>query len=324
MADEPGGGHVGGLGRDSRLKRYDDVRDMIGDIENPTPLVALRRMLAGEDVTLYVKLEWMNPFGSVKDRAAKWMLEGLDRRGELAPTVLEPTSGNTGIALAAIAALMDRHMIATVPHDLSIEKEALLRMLGAEIVHTTPDPSRHAMDVAISLAEDMCAADPSLVMPDQYDNHDNSCAHYQSTGPEIWAQTDGKIDYFFAGIGTGGTVTGVGRYLKEQNPDIRVIAIEPVPGHHISGLKNLEETAEPTVLDRSVLDEIIYVDDVMTRAMMRRAYHEDALMIGSSSAAILAGAIPWLRGKRGVAVAISPDSGQKAASYLAQVVESED
>jgi len=324
MADEPGAERVGGLGRDSRLKRYDDVRDMIGDIENPTPLVALRRMLADEDVTLYLKLEWMNPFGSVKDRAAKWMLEGLQRRGELRDAIIEATSGNTGIALAAIATLMGRRMVTTVPHNMPIEKEALLRILGAEVVHTEPDSSRHPMDVAFSLAEEMCAKDPALVMPDQYGNSDNSLAHYESTGPEIWAQTDGKIDYFFAGIGTGGTVTGVGRYLKEQNPEIRVIAIEPVPGHHISGLKNLEETAEPTVLDRSVIDEIIYVDDAMTRAMMRRAYREDALMIGSSSAAILAGAIPWLHRKRGVAVAISPDSGQKAASYLVQVVESED
>jgi cysteinyl-tRNA synthetase len=311
------------LGNDSRLRRYDSLRDMIGDTADPTPLVALRRMLPEDGATLYVKLEWMNPFGSVKDRAAKWMLEGLERRGELDDkTIVEPTSGNTGIALAAMAALLGKRIVTTVPRDLSLEKDVLMRMLGAEVVRTpaTPDPDEHPMDVAIAMAEEMARDSTAYVMPNQYDNPDNVRAHYETTGPEIWEQTGGRVRYFFAGLGTTGTVTGVGRYLKERDPSIRIVAIEPVPGHHISGLKNLEETSTPGILDRSVIDEIVYVDDDQTRETIRRIYSEEALMVGPSAAAIVAGAMRYLDGRTGVAVAIAPDSGQKAATYLAEVL----
>jgi cysteine synthase len=314
------------LGKDSRLKRYDDLREMIGDVENPTPIVALRRVSPAESgVTLYAKLEWMNPFGSVKDRAAKWMLESMERRGELdAGTIIEATSGNTGIAVAAMAALMGHEMIAVVPAGMPREKAVLLEALGAEIVSapSATVPGRHPMDVAMDLAHDMMERDPSLVMPDQYGNPDNVRAHYESTGPEIWAQTEGRIRYLFAGMGTTGTVTGVGRFLKEIDPDIRVVAIEPVPGHHISGLKNLDETSVPSILDRSVIDEIVYVDDAEARAMTLRLHREEALMAGSSGAAIVAGALRWLADNeaQGVAVALIPDSSQKAISYLGDIL----
>ena len=175
------------------------------------------------------------------------------------------------------------------------------------------------MDVAFRLAEQIIADNPGeYVMPNQYDNPDNARAHYESTGPEIWKQTEGRIAYFFAGLGTCGTVVGTGRYLKEQNPDVRVIAIEPVVGHHISGLKNMEETAVPGNLDRSVIDEIVYVDDDMTDDAARALYRREALQVGPSAAAIAAGALKYLGepGRRGIAVSIAPDSGQKAASYL--------
>jgi cysteine synthase len=311
------------LGNDSRLKRYDDLRDMIGDVENRTPLVRLRR-LAPAGVDLYVKLEWMNPFGSVKDRTAKWMLEGMERRGELGDrTIVEPTSGNTGIALAAMAGLMGKRMAVTVPWDLSPEKDALLRILGAEVICTPRQGERHPMDVAIDMAEEMVASSDEYVMPNQYGNPDNVRAHYESTGPEIWEQTAGQVRYYFAGFGTTGTVVGAGRFLKERDPSVRIVAIEPVPGHHISGLKNLEETAVPGILDRSVIDEVVHVDDDDTREMMRRAYASESLIIGPSSAAILAGALRYLAGREGVAVAISPDSGQKACSYLAQIMHAQ-
>lgn len=315
MADR----HEPRLGTDSRLRRYDDLIDMIGDPASPTPIVALRHMVAGDALTLYVKLEWMNPFGSIKDRAAKWMLSALEQRGELRDKgIVEPTSGNTGIALAAMATLMDIPMSVTVPRDLSPEKYAILCMLGAEVVRTpdAPDSGRHPMDVAIEMAEDMVATSDDLVMPDQYDNPDNTRAHYESTGPEIWEQTQGRIRYFFAGFGTCGTLVGTGRYLKERDPGVQVIAIEPVPGHHISGLKNMEETAVPGILDRSVIDEVVSVDDEMTRSTIRRLYREEALMVGPSGAAIIAGAMRYLEGREGIAVAIAPDTGQKAASYL--------
>jgi cysteinyl-tRNA synthetase len=322
MADRP----ENALGKDSRLKRYDDVRDMIGDPDNPTPLVSLPRLLPPDsEASLYVKLEWMNPFGSVKDRAAKWMLEAMERRGELAGrTILEPTSGNTGIALAAMASLMGHPMVATVPWSMPFEKTVLMRALGAEVVPTPEGgvPGRHPMDVAMDMAAEMIEDAPGVyAMPNQYDNEDNVTAHYESTGPEVWAQTEGRIRYFFAGFGTTGTVTGVGRFLKERDPGIQVIAIEPVPGHRISGLKNLEETCVPGILDRSVIDEVLYVDDAEAREVARRLHREEALMVGSSGAAVVAGALRYLEGRGGVAVAIAPDSSQKAISYLAEVLQ---
>ena len=311
------------LGQDSSLKRYDDLRDMIGDVSNPTPMVALRRMLPGGDVSLYVKLEWMNPFGSVKDRAAKWMLEAMERRGELeGKTVLEPTSGNTGIALAGIAQLMGHPMLATVPRSMPAEKAVLMRALCAAVLATPEDATadRHPMDVAMDMAEEMLRASDAYVMPNQYDNPDNVRAHYESTGPEIWAQTEGAVRYFFAGIGTSGTVTGVGRFLKERDPSIEVVAIEPVRGHSISGLKNLEETCVPGILDRSVIDKVAYVDDDEARAVALRLHREEALLVGSSGAAAIAGALRYLEGRQGVAVVVAPDSSQKAVSYLAEAL----
>jgi cysteine synthase len=316
------------LGTDGRLKRYDDLREMIGDPDNPTPLVALRRILPPDSgVTLYAKLEWMNPFGSVKDRPAKWMLESLQRRGMLeGRTILEPTSGNTGIALAAIASLMGHPMTATVPRSMPHEKTVLLRALGAEVVATpeTGVPGRHPMDVAMDIAEDMAAHSGGYVIPNQYDNPDNPQAHYESTGPEIWRQTEGRVRYFFAGFGTTGTVMGVGRYLKEQDPSIRVVAIEPVPGHRISGLKNLTETCVPGVLDREYVDEVVYVDDDEARSVALRLHRTEALLVGSSGAAIIAGALRYLEGREGVAVANAPDSSQKAISYLAEALAAEE
>jgi cysteine synthase len=312
------------LGTDSHLRRYDDLREMIGDPENPTPIVALSRFLGdGSDATLYAKLEWMNPFGSVKDRTARWMLEAMAERGELeGKTIVEATSGNTGIAFAGIARRMGVPMVATVPRSMPAEKAVLMRALGAELIPTPADApvGRHPMDVAMDMALQMLAESDRYVMPNQYDNPDNVLAHYESTGPEVWAQTEGRVRHFFAGFGTTGTVTGAGRFLKEQDPSVRVIAIEPVPGHKISGLKNLEETAVPGILDRSVIDEIVYVDDEDAKKATVRLHREEGLLVGSSAAAILAGAARYLEGKSGIAVAIVPDSSQKAISYLAEAL----
>jgi cysteine synthase len=314
------------LGNDARLARYDHLLDMCGDAAHPTPIVRLNRVLSNPDAPLYMKCEWVNPFGSIKDRTAKWLLEGLAERGQLeGKTIVEATSGNTGIALAAIAALMGVPMIATAPHALSPEKTALLRAFGAE-VRLTPaddDSGLHPMDVAFRMAKAIAESDPArYVMPNQYDNADNARAHYESTGPEIWAQTEGRVRYFFAGFGTCGTLVGTSRFLKEQDPEIRTIGIQPVRGHHISGLKNMEETAVPANLDMSVIDEIVWVDDEMTDAMARRLYREEALQVGPSAAAIAAGAAKFMSepGRSGLGVCIAPDSGQKAASYLNEIL----
>jgi cysteine synthase len=314
------------LGNDSRLARYDNLLDMCGDTAHPTPIVRVNYLLPDSDVDLYVKCEWVNPFGSIKDRTAKWLLAGLMERGELDDkTIIEATSGNTGIALAAIAQLMGSKMVATAPHALSPEKTALLRAFGAEVRLTPKDDTSglHPMDIAFKMAEAIRDADPAAyVMPNQYDNADNARAHYESTGPEIWAQTEGKVRYFCAGFGTCGTLVGTSRFLKERDPSIKTIGIQPVRGHHISGLKNMEETAVPANLDMSVIDEIVWVDDAMADQATRRLYREEALMVGPSAGAILAGALTYLSepGRDGVAVAIAPDSGQKAATYLAQIL----
>lgn len=314
------------LETDSRLKRYAGIADMIGDRDNPTPIVALNKTLPeGSAAQLFVKLEWLNPFGSVKDRPAKWMLAAMEERIGLADkTVIEPTSGNTGIALAGMCALLGHPMVATVPYTTPEEKILLLKALGATVVTTPADPlsGKHPMDVSIEMAEAKVAeAAGTYVMPNQYDNPDNIAAHYDTTGPEIWDQTDGKVRYFFAGFGTCGTLIGVGRYLKERNPEVQVIGIEPVVGHHISGLKNFEETAVPGIYDPSVIDEIVYVNDAETAEMSRRLHAEEAMLIGSSGAAILAGAVRYLEGREGIGVAIAPDSSQKAISYLAAMLD---
>lgn len=315
------------LGNDPKLVRYDNLLDMCGDTAHPTPLVRLNRLQCNPSADLYVKCEWTNPFGSIKDRTAKWLLNGLAERGQLqGKTVVEATSGNTGIALAAICAQLGVPMIATAPHHLSPEKTALLRAFGAE-VRLTPegdDSGLHPMDVAFQMAATIRDSDPDrYVMPNQYDNADNARAHYESTGPEIWAQTEGRIKYFFAGFGTCGTLVGNSRYLKERNPDIRTIGVQPVRGHRISGLKNMEETAVPANLDISLVDDIVWVDDDMADETTRRLYRDESLMVGPSAGAIIAGALSYLGDEAlsGIAVAIAPDSGQKAASYLMQIME---
>jgi cysteine synthase len=310
---------------DARLRRYSHLVDLIGDPQNPTPLAQLTHV-APPGTELYLKLEWMNPFGSVKDRTAKWLLAGMEARGELAgKTVLEPTSGNTGIALAALCALAGRPMTAIVPHTMPAEKTVLLRAFGATVLRTPTDApaGRHPMDVAMDLAREMLASSDEYVMPNQYDNPDNARAHYESTGPEIWAQTEGAIRYYFAGMGTGGTLSGTGRYLKERDPSIRVIGIEPVVGHHISGLKNMTETAVPKVLDRGVIDDVVYVDDAQALDCARRLHHEEALLVGSSAAACVAGATRWLaeNDPTGIAVAVAPDSSMKSISYLQEILK---
>lgn len=315
------------LGNDPKLVRYDDLLDMCGDTAHPTPLVRLSALQPNPSADLYVKCEWTNPFGSIKDRTAKWLLNGLAERGQLqGKTIVEATSGNTGIALAAICARLRVPMVAVAPYNLSPEKNALLRAFGAD-VRLTPandDSGLHPMDVAFRMAAAIRDSDPDrYVMPNQYDNADNARAHYESTGPEIWAQTEGRITHFFAGFGTCGTLVGTSRYLKEQNPGIRTIGVQPVQGHHISGLKNMEETAVPANLDMSLVDDIVWVDDDMADETTRRLYREESLMVGPSAGAIIAGALAYLgdTAPGGIAVAIAPDSGQKAASYLMQIME---
>lgn len=307
-------------GTDHRLRRYDDIRDLLPDVDNPTPLVRVRRVLP-PPASLYLKLEWLNPFGSIKDRTAAYLLRGLEERGELeGRDLVEPSSGNTGIALAALAALDGVSTIITVPDGVPEEKKILLRMLGAEVWETPDDlcPVDHPKDGAIALARSIVssAGGERYVMPDQYTNVDNVLAHYETTGPEIWRQTNGEVRTFLAGFGTCGTLTGVGRFLKERDPSIRIVAIEPQAGHRLPGLKNFSEAKTPEILDWDVIDDVVPVLDGDAYSMTKRLYREEALIVGPSTGAVVHAASS-IAGD-GLAVGISPDGGLKYMSYFAE------
>ncbi len=308
---------------DPTVRRYEDVRELLPDVANPTPMVRLGRILPHRRA--YLKLEWMNPFGSVKDRAAAAMLGGLEARGELdGRALVEASSGNTAIALAALAARLGMQIAVAVPDGVPEEKKVLLRMLGAEVWETPDDlcPIDHPKDGAIAVARALAASEGGsrYVHVDQYENADNVRAHYETTGPEIWRQTDGTIRTFYAGLGTTGTVVGVGRFLKERDPSIRVVAIEPEPGHRLPGLKSFAETKEPGILDRDVVDEVVMVPDGDAYAMTKRLFREEALIVGPSTGAV----VHAMAADGGdLAVGISPDSGTKYTSYFADVLGDE-
>ena len=328
MADwRPADGGVE-LGRDDDRRRYEDIRQLLPDVDNPTPLVRLRKVLPAGAAPLYLKLEWLNPFGSIKDRTAAYLLRGLEATGRLgAREIVEPSSGNTGIALAALAALAGRKLTITIPDGVPEEKKLLLRMLGAEVWPTPDDlcPVDHPKDGAIALARSLAESDGGerYVMPNQYDNPDNPRAHYETTGPEIWHQTEGRVGAFIAGFGTCGTLSGVGRYLKERDPAIRIIAIEPQKGHRLPGLKSFEEAKEPSILDWEVIDEVVRVDDEPAYEMTRRLFREEGLIVGPSTGAVVVAAERSLAVPDGVAVGVSPDSGLKYLSYFADLLGDE-
>ena len=254
------------LGSDPGRRRFDDVRGLLPNVANPTPLVRLNQLPTPPDLELFLKLEWLNPFGSVKDRAAAYLLAGMAERGVLeGRDIVEASSGNTAIALAALAGLSGTNLTVTIPTGVPEETKVLLRMLGAEVWETPDDlcPVDHPRDGAIALARSLAASEDGtrFAMANQYENEDNVRAHYETTGPEIWRQTEGRINYFVAGLGTTGTITGVGRYLKEKDPSIAVVAVEPEPNHRLPGLKSFREAKEPGILDWDVINEVIRVAD---------------------------------------------------------------
>ncbi|MBU1227144.1 MAG: cysteine synthase family protein [Actinobacteria bacterium] len=315
-----------GLGRDGALRRFEDVREMLPDIDNPTPMLRVARVMPETAPPLYLKLEWLNPFGSIKDRTAAYLLADLEERGLLAGReIVEASSGNTAIALAALAALTGTHVTVTIPDGVPVEKQVLLRMLGAEVWPTPDDlcPVDNPKDGAIALARSLAASfgGSRYVMPDQYGNPANVTAHYETTGPEIWRQTEGRVRAFVAGYGTCGTITGVGRFLKEQDSSIRVIAVEPQKGHRLPGLKSFAEASIPSILDTGVIDEVIRVDDGPAYEMTKRLFREEGLMVGPSTGAIVHAA-STLTGD-GPVVGVSPDSGLKYASYFADILGNE-
>lgn len=302
-------------------KVYQSVTEIIGR----TPLLAAKSFAKAHDLkaNLLVKLEYFNPSGSVKDRIAIAMVEQAEKDGKIAPgaTLIEPTSGNTGIGIASVAAARGYRAILTMPETMSVERRNLLKAYGAEIVLTE---GAQGMKGAIARAEQLQKEIPHSFIPSQFENLANPTAHERTTGPEIWADTDGKVDVFVAGVGTGGTVTGTGRYLKQQNPAVHVVAVEPTDSPVLSGgkpgphkLQGIGAGFVPDTLDTKVYDEVIRVSNDDAFAYGREFAQREGALVGISSGAALAAAVelakrPAYAGK--TIVALLPDGGDRYLS----------
>jgi cysteine synthase len=320
--------HQGRLDTDPSTRRFEDVRQLLPDVDNPSPLVRVNRVLEEMELDLYLKLEWLNPFGSIKDRTASYLLAGLERRGLLdGRELVEASSGNTAIALAALAALSGTRLTTTIPDGVPEEKKIILRMLGAEVWETPDDlcPVDNPKDGAIALARALAASENGdrYAATRQYENVDNVTAHYETTGPEIWRQTEGRVRWFVAAYGTTGTVIGAGRYLKERDPSIRVVGVEPEPGHRLPGMKSFSEASQPRIFDPDVVDYGVVVPDDDAYDVTKSLWREEALMVGPSTGAVVS-AIRQIPAEPGdVVVAISADSGIKYTSYFEEILGEE-
>lgn len=303
------------------MKTFEKITDLIGG----TPLLELKNYEKENNLsaTILAKLEYFNPAGSVKDRIAKAMIDDAEAKGLLnsESVIIEPTSGNTGIGLAAVAASRGYRIILTMPETMSIERRNLLRAYGAELVLTE---GVKGMKGAIAKAQELASEIPHSFIPSQFTNTANPTAHRNSTGPEIWEDTDGKVDIFVAGVGTGGTVSGVGEYLKEQNPDVRIVAVEPAgspvlskgtPGPH--KIQGIGAGFVPDTLDTEIYDEVIAVENEDAFETGRILAKKEGVLVGISSGAAVFAATqlakrPENKGK--IIVALLPDTGERYLS----------
>jgi len=308
------------------MKEMADIKRSASELIGNTPLMEVTHYEEKNgvtDATILVKLEYFNPAGSVKDRIALHMIEVAEREGKLKPggTIIEPTSGNTGIGLASVAAAKGYRAVLTLPETMSVERRKLLQAYGAELVLTD---GAQGMKGAIAKAEELQAQTPGSIILGQFDNPANPEIHKLTTGPEIWEDTDGKVDIFVAGVGTGGTITGVGSYLKEKNPAIKVVAVEPESSPVLSGgqpgahkIQGIGANFVPKILDTNIYDEIIKVSNEDAFAAGRAIATQEGVLVGiSSGAALHAAAVlakrPENKGK--VIVALLPDSGDRYLS----------
>ncbi len=301
-------------------KVYDDVFQTLPSVENPTPMVRVNRLNPSPDFTLYAKLEWTNPFGSIKDRAAWYLLRDLERRGQLSAErgVVEATSGNTGISLAAMCSARGYRALAIVPDRVPLEKKVLLKLCGADVEAVRDDlcPSPGGGEGSLNLAKTYARAQGErYVMPNQYENELNAKAHEETTGPEIWRQTEGAITHLFVSLGTCGTVTGCSRFLKARNPAIRVVAVQPTEGHDVPGLRNVRQLEISKLFDPTLVDEILEIDFELAYTRAVELARREGLLAGPSSGLIFEGARQVIeRDLRGVGVMIFPDDMFKYVS----------
>ena len=303
------------------LRIYDSIAGLLSNEENPTPLVRLNRVIPFKHATIYAKLEWYNPFGAIKDRIAANMIQDAEERGVLTPgkKLVEPTSGNPGLGLAMIANAKGYSLQTPMSAAIPLEKRTVLRFFGSHVIELddTLCPAPGAPEGAIATAMRTAETEPDFVMLNQYQNEANLLAHYRTTGPEIWRQTQGKATHFVAGMGTCGTITGTGRFLKEKNPSLKVIGVYAEDGHDIPGVRSLRQLAQ-TQLYRP--DEYDQTTEVTTREsfdMCLRLNREESIIAGPSSGMALIGGLRFVPDEPGViAVVIFPDNVFKYASSI--------
>jgi len=289
-----------------------NVLDLIGN----TPLVRINKLVGKNDAIILAKLERQNIGGSVKDRIAKYMIETAEKEGKLTKEkiILEPTSGNTGIGLAIVAAVKGYRIMLVIPESVSEERKRILKAFGAELILT---PKEKGTDGAIEKAYKMVKREPEkYFMPDQFNNPANVLAHYETTGKEIIEQTDGKVDMFIAAMGTTGTLIGTGKRLKEFNQNIKIVGVEPYPGHKLQGMKSLKEAYRPGIYNRKGMDEKVYIKDEDAFKTTRELALKEGLMVGMSSGAVMFVALQKAKelGKGKMIVAILPDTGERYLS----------
>ena len=296
---------------------YKSAAALIGN----TPLLELNAMAKDVPARVLAKLEMFNPAGSAKDRVALSMIEDAEKRGVLGKgsVIIEPTSGNTGIGLACVATTRGYRAMIVMPDSMSVERQTLMKAFGAEVVLT---PGAKGMQGAIEKAEELAKTIPNSFIPDQFGNKANSAAHFATTGPEIWADTDGNVDIFVAGVGTGGTITGVGEYLKQQNPNIQVIAVEPAKSPLLSGgkagphgLQGIGANFVPKVLNTEIYDRVILVTEEQAYAAARKMGKTEGVLVGISSGAALHAAMEVAKENPGkTIVVLLPDTGDRYLS----------